>query len=290
VTRKFSLYTALVVGIFVVYPACASVQRQAGTTATVHGTGGGVRNRSFDCDGGVTSTRTHRQFGGGAEIERRTSGAVRGGVRAEAVHGEKIVAGTDEAVAGESPSPSPAYGFGNFGGYFAGDYRMVGHEFGVSVTLRLDRKGPFVFSPWYAVRFGSYNSFFGEVILGSRQGLLLSNGLVSFGAGYRWSAGVVRAGVGVGPRVYALPSSTFELASSTRGGIDRIAFLEFRADLVDRLGLFASVQGGEQPIAVRLGLSIELDGREETPPESRPQPTHSNDEDPEAPRRLAWQR
>jgi len=242
-------------GIFVVYPACASVQHEASTTVTGYGAGGVTGDSSFDCDGTRTGTVHHRQVGAGGEVVRHTQGALGGGARTAAMYGHV----PQHAVTAGSPTD---YVFGNIGFFITGDYEWVGHELGLGITFQLDDRNSPIPSPWYRLRLGRKDVLFAEITAGSRDGFLLSQSLAELALGVPTSFGTIRLGVRWGGRLVidADPDSYgLVLATNSSQGGDVSAYMEAQVRLTQKIGFFASIEAGGQLPAVRVGLVVQLD-------------------------------
>lgn len=249
------LRLAVTLGIFVVYPACASVQREPSTSVTGYGAGGVTGDSSFDCDGTRTSTVHHRQASAGGEVARHTRGALGGGARVAGLWGHVSHA----AVAAGAPVN---YGLGNVGFFLTGDYEWVGHELGLGLTFQLDDRSSPIPSPWYRLRLGRKDVLFVEVTAGSRDGLLLSHSLAELALGAPTSFGTLRLGVRWGGRAIVDreddSSGVFLAVNSFQTG-DVSAYLETQIPLSEKAELFASLEAGGQLPAVRVGLTVRFD-------------------------------
>ncbi|NOY90409.1 MAG: hypothetical protein GXP55_04295 [Deltaproteobacteria bacterium] len=250
--------TAAALGLFVVYPACAGVQRESSTRATAYGSAGVTRKTRFDCEGDPVSRVTHRQLGAGGEVVRQTEGALGGGVSAQAVGGDVTGTWGDVEV---DPRRSP-YLLGNVGGFVSLDYEWVGHEIGLGFTFRLDRARTPIPTPWYTLRLGRYDGAFFEFSAGDRYGFLLSENVLGVGMGWRFPKGMMRLGLRWGGRMVIDQELSYadglSLAVDQDGG-DVATYFELRVDVSERVGLFGAFEVGTQPVAARFGLSVRLD-------------------------------
>jgi len=249
------LRLAVTLGIFVIYPACASVQHDPSTTVTGYGAGGVTGDSTFDCDGTRTGTVYHRQAGAGGEVVRHTRRALGGGARAAGMWDHVSHHAVDVGV-------PVNYGLGNVGFFITGDYKWVGHELGLGLTFQLDDRSSPIPSPWYRLRLGRKDVLFVEITAGSRDGFLLSHSLAELALGVPTSFGTIRLGVRWGGRAIVdtdIDSYGVVLAMYSSDTGDVSAYLQTDIRLTEKVDFFASLEAGGQLPAVRLGFSVRID-------------------------------
>jgi len=252
------LRASVTLGIFVVYPACASVQHEAGTSVLGYGSGGATGDSSFDCDGNRTGTVEHTQVGAGGEVVRQSEGALSVGGHVDGAWGTFEQGSSEPDVARVRTN----YALGNVGVFVRGDYLWVGHELGVGLTFRLDQATSPIPSPWYRLRLGRADTLFLELTAGSPNGFVLNQNLAGAGIGLPFARGVIRLGVSWGGRAVVEQGEDgggILLARNTFDGGDVSAYLEARIHLAESVQLFAALEAGSQLPAARLGFVVDLD-------------------------------
>jgi hypothetical protein len=256
----------MTLGIFVLYPACASVQRQASTSVEGYGSVGETEDSSFDCDGVKTDSITHDQLSAGGEVVRETAGALAGGAHVEVL--EDI-----ENARTERGHRTRLHTLANGSLFIRGDYLWFGHELGLGLTFSFEGGTP-IPSPWYRLRLGREDNIFLELMAGSRRGFLQNANLLGGGLGVRFRDGTLRIGASWGGRAVVSSSRDehLRLAINYYEG-DIVGYAELRFRNSKGVELYGAVEAGTQAPTLTFGVRVPLDdGSRQRQPVEAPAP------------------
>ena len=247
-------------GVGLLAPRCASVQREQRTVLSVEGASVEAREVDYGCEGEVMRTQVHRQVGGRLAVDHREPDGWNLGASVELLHGKL------ESASGFEPAPERSpYSLAGVGSYLGFDWPHLGLELGVGAAGGPD--GALGVWPWGVAWGGQHDVLRVEAVLGRRGGLL-DGRLARLGMAVPAEPLTFDVGLALvsRPMLEQSPESNerFTWGSKDREFGDLSAYVAVRVVMPAGVGGFVKVVGGPAS-GVHVGLSLWTDSLAEPP-------------------------